>query len=231
MGSLRTGSWAPHAAIGCGALLGLLHMHPPRLDTLVLSDGSSGFRWGGTCGNRCIEMPAWVPIEVFPITASAVVVVGHGNLQRYASLTPSALARRIASLRPQLVVMETCYGASEPLVRQLITAGVDARTWLVGSTWMVPRDGFRYGPDFFDSSDPGERALGVSTNSTRSLEYVQLDPITLAEATKVQSVMSVTEMKDNLHSVLPNYVAVSYGSGKILFDVAPFRFRAPQGGL
>ena len=174
-------------------------------------------------------MPAWAPTELFPITANAVIVVGHGNLHHYASLAPHTLARRIASLRPQLVVLETCYGASEPLVRELLIAGIDAETWFVGSTWMVPREGFRYEPEFFTSTDPHERALGITTNSTHSLEYLQLDPAILAKANSAESAMSIVELRDNLHSVLPNYVSVPFGTGNILFDVAPSRFRAAQG--
>ncbi len=196
---------------------------------LALSEpGTSGFlRWGGEPERRELatallsdgalpdpfpcEAPGCLRQTTDRLTceadsprARAVVVSGHSLPPTYLGLSASALAEGIACFDPDLVVLDTCYGFSSPLLEALLARGVKAR--IVGARRQVPKLGLRYGPAFFQREDPALR--GDAIDSEGGVERWRTDALQLAAALHATDQWSPDQLSARLQRVHPNLVRV-----------------------
>ncbi len=129
----------------------------PTPDVVVLYSADAP-RFRARCPEgRC----RYVPLQGFTCrgeAASTVIVSGHGRPPRYLSHPAEELAAAVRCHRPELVIIDTCYGASAPLLAALS----DMPALIVGATSLVPPAGLRYGPAFFGDGPPAERAAAVT---------------------------------------------------------------------
>jgi hypothetical protein len=199
----------------------------PSYPTAVLSDGSMPAPF--TCAAPgCIDLP----VDAFrcdaraPV-AQAVVVSGHSLPPEYLGETPQSLARAIACLKPELVVLDTCYGFSTPLLEALVQEGVQAR--VVGSRRQVPGAGLRYGEAFFESTESLSRADAIRWGD-EALESWTMDGTQLAAALAQVDAWTPEVLRDRLQRVHPNLVNVPLGDSgaTALVPVSPERFARPQ---
>lgn len=89
--------------------------------------------------------------------ASAVVVAGHGRPPEWLSHSPTEIARAIRCFEPELVVIDTCLGASDVM----LDAVAEMDVVVVAAATLIPTGGLVYGAEFFTRSDPVERAAAV----------------------------------------------------------------------
>lgn len=87
--------------------------------------------------------------------ARTVVVAGHSAPPMYLGASAKTLARAVHCFTPELVVLDTCFGASSPLLHQLAAAGPGPAPIVVGATYRVQRGGLRYLPAFFSEAEKG----------------------------------------------------------------------------
>lgn len=112
---------------------------------------------------RCLEgRCAYHSIERFTCNsarASAVIVSGHGQPPDYLARPAAEIAAAVRCFHPQLVVVDTCFGATSELLKAL----GDLDAVVVAASSLLPPSGFVYGPGFFSASDPQVRAAAVNT--------------------------------------------------------------------
>lgn len=196
----------------------------PTPQTMVLTDGTmpSPFECRGeACLNVNVQAFQCGKVNPHPRT---VVVSGHSMPPQYLGLSADALATRIACLEPELVVLDTCYGFSMPLLKALASRGVQAR--VVGAHLQLPDEGLRYGPAFFEAASPEERAQAVQW-LPGTLETWTVNARELDAAQALVETWGPDQLKANLQRVLPNLVKVPLGGQgpTVLAWVAPERFQ------
>jgi hypothetical protein len=194
------------------------------LTTLVLSDGElpSPFVCDGEgCAERALG--GFVCDDQTP-TAETVVVSGHSLPPMYLGGDAETLAAAIVCVNPALVVLDTCYGFSTPLLQALASAGVRAR--VVGARRQVPGEGLRYGPAFFEAKDAETRADAVRWGVERTESWL-VNAEELAVASREVEAMSPAALTQHLQRVHPNLVNVRLGDSgaTALALVSPERFR------
>lgn len=158
--------------------------------------------------------------------APVVVVTGHsGPPDAYLHATPETLASAIACYRPELVVLDTCYGVSSPLLVALAARGM--APFVVGPTYRLPAAGLLYEAPFFTDLPASARARFVRSRSGEPLSRFRLDAGRLRAALDDVAGWSVARLTAHLQCVLPNLVKVPIpGTGHILLvPIEPERFR------
>lgn len=154
-----------------------------------------------------------------------VIVDGHSEPPVYLDTSASDLTARLACLAPSLIVLDTCYGFSAPLLAE-IAARIPGAL-VVGSTDNLWMDGFVYGAGFFAAGTPEERARHVSSRLGESVHSWRPDMRQL-DATRVTvDGWSTDRLRAGLVHTLPNLVraAPPGGAPEILFVVAPEKFK------
>lgn len=129
--------------------------------------------------------------------ASAIVLAGHAMPPTYLGLPAERVAALIACRRPELVVLDTCYGASTPILRALARQPAGAPTPLVvGASFWVRRLGLAYDAPFFDPSRPvAERAGAVRSLSGRELLRWRPDEAPLAALEEAVARLTADEVR------------------------------------
>lgn len=157
-------------------------------------------------------------------SARTVVVSGHSLPPRYLDQPADALAASIACLSPELVVLDTCYGFSSPLLDALAARGLD--TVVVGALHQVARRGLTYGSAFFQSEDPVTRANAVGADDETVVRW-RVDPTELTEAHRATDTWSPDELTARIKRVHPNLVfaPLADSGAKVLMLVPPARFQ------
>lgn len=201
----------------------------PEVPMAILSDGGLPDPFpceGPTCLRLRPDEPACS--DASP-RVGAVVVSGHSLPPRYLGLSADELAQRIACLEPDLIVLDTCYGFSSPLLQALAARGVRAQ--IVGAHRQVAKTGLRYGPDFFEASDPEVRSAAVGAGDD-AVERWRADPDQLAAALLVAESWSPDELKAHIQRVHPNLVRVPLAdSGAVALVLVPperFQYAPPR---
>lgn len=177
--------------------------------------------------DRC----AYFPVEGFHnpgIQAATVVVAGHSLPPTYLGQPAEVLAGAIASFGPELVVLDTCYGASLPILEALAAKGVAAT--VVAPPYRIPEDGFVYGERFLDLSDPAARAGLIGTEPTYPLLRWKLEPQALRALRGTVDRWSGETLRRRLKRTDPPLVRAELpgvaGSGaSVLVPVPVSRFR------
>ncbi len=159
--------------------------------------------------------------------AEVLIVSGHSLPPQYLHAGPEALARVAACYRPELIVLDTCYGFSLPLLDALADALPGAL--VVAATYKLPPQGLRYEEGFFLAGTVDARAERVHTRSGKPLTRWRLDPDVLNQAHDMLEGWSVDALEARLVRKLPNLVSVELPGtqASALAPVAPERFRRP----
>lgn len=173
-----------------------------------------------------------IPIDEFDCSkvdspVDAVVLSGHSVPPVYLHESPARLASAIACLKPGLLVLDTCYGMSSPLLEQIADTG--ARPLVVGATRKLPPNGLVYDDGFFQSNPPEQRATHVHSRSKVPLVRLYLRSDTVATARAEVSTWSREQLTRSLRRTHPNLVRVPLPNSKpdaeMLLLVQPERFR------
>lgn len=164
------------------------------------------------------------------VRARTVVLAGHSLPPTYLDQPAEHVAEAIASFAPELVVLDTCYGASTPILEALVKAG--ARAVVVAPPYRIPRDGFAYAPNFFSERDPARRAALVRTEPAFPLLRWRPDGAALATLGRELGGLDARALRARLHRVSPPLVkSVLPATGAVvLTPVAAARFRAAPTG-
>ncbi|WP_426746032.1 hypothetical protein VZQ01_37235 [Myxococcus faecalis] len=185
-----------------------------------------------TLHTRCPEgLCAYLELEDFdcpeepPPPAEVLIIGGHSVPPEYLRAPPEAIARVVQCLRPRLLVLDTCYGFSSPLLELLVTARPAMR--VIGATFKLPPQGLAYDDAFYTALPPEERARHVRTRSGARLESWWTDPEELRAALDDVASWDVPRLTAGLQRKHPNLVRVSLHGDEatLLVPVPPSRFR------
>jgi hypothetical protein len=159
--------------------------------------------------------------------AEVLIVSGHSVPPVYLHDDPERLARVARCYRPGLIVLDTCYGFSLPLLEALAEEAPAAL--VVGATYKLPPDGLLYGEGFFQESSAEARAAHVRTRSGKPLQQWHLDRATLRRAQRDLDTWDVSRLEAHLVRKHPNLVGVALEGSEAtaLVPVEPARFRRP----
>ncbi|HHH30707.1 MAG TPA: hypothetical protein ENK57_20520 [Polyangiaceae bacterium] len=195
---------------------------PPRDIVVLYSRDAPQFRTRcpeGRCSYRAIEDFRCSDSE----RAATVVVAGHGAPPTYLSHTSEELGVAIRCFSPELVVIDTCFGASIELLATL--EGLD--TLVVAAPFLIPPAGFNYLPEFFASNDAARRARAVVSSEGGRLLRWRFDKQALSSAIARVAAMDATTLRRQLVRRNPAQVGVSLGAaGRVL---VPFDWRRMGG--
>lgn len=182
---------------------------PPELRQFDCPDG------------RCRTV--WLDEPCVPASpGGTVVVAGHSAPPLVLGAAPETVAAAVACHAPALVVLDTCYGHSLPLLQAMHDAGV--RALVVGATEKLPPEGLLYTDAFFSSAAAHTRAAAVQPRADQHLEVHPLDDAALHRAAQLVATWSAEQLTAHLQRVWPNLVRVPYGTGTVLVPVPPERF-------
>lgn len=171
------------------------------------------------------------PLESFRnpgLRADTVIVAGHSiPPDDYASHDPQTVAAATASFQPSLVVLDTCYGASTPILDALAQR-LDA--WVVAPPFLIPIQGMRYDDGLFAVTDPARRARMVQTDPPSPILRWRLDREQLAETRQQVERMTAAELRSRLKLAVPALVRVDLpdgpkDNGQVLVPVPAERFK------
>ncbi len=91
------------------------------------------------------------------LRASTVIVSGHGTHTEWLGLDAAALGELIGGFAPELIVIDTCFGANAELLAALRLPGAV----VVAASTLLPPQGLDFRPAFFEPGDPLLRAAAV----------------------------------------------------------------------
>lgn len=188
----------------------------PPADIVVLYSERAPHLRARCPDGRC----TYLPLESFECVESparAVIVAGHGEPPDYLARPVAELAEAIRCYRPELVVIDTCFGASS----ELLTALGDLDAVIVAAASLVPPAGFVYGPAFFAAADPRVRAAAVQTQPASELLRWRNDPAALADLLARVDAMGPDELGARLARRRPATVKVALpDGGPVLVPIA-----------
>ncbi|MFO7561136.1 MAG: nitrilase-related carbon-nitrogen hydrolase [Enhygromyxa sp.] len=158
--------------------------------------------------------------------AATVIVSGHGEPPSYLSHPAEQLAAAIRCFAPELIVIDTCFGASSELLAEL--ADLDAV--VVAAPFLLPSAGLNYGPAFFEEGSAIARARAVTSPHDAKLLRWRLDGEALAAAIAEVAELDAAALRDGLVRRDPPYVGVEVEPGAtVLVPFAGARLSRLQG--
>lgn len=129
--------------------------------------------------------------------ASTVIVAGHSLPPDYLGKPAAFVAATIAGFHPRLIVMDTCYGASTPILAALAADGCRAR--IVAPPFPIPETGLIYDAAFTDTRSAQARSRMVHTQPGFALLRWTISSKPLAELeTRIDQESSESLRKDLL---------------------------------
>jgi hypothetical protein len=187
-------------------------LDPPEVRRLSCPAGRCLFR--DLEGFRCDLVEPRIPV---------VIVSGHSLPPLYLSHSPAELAAAIRCFAPELVVLDTCYGFSLPLLDELAATGPELL--IVGATYRLPPEGLLYQTDLFAPGSAARHAAAIQTRSGARLERWRSSPIELDRAHAELDRWGPERLTASLRRVHPNLVLVPITPAvEALFEVPPARF-------
>ncbi|MEZ4269601.1 MAG: hypothetical protein R3F39_24850 [Myxococcota bacterium] len=155
--------------------------------------------------------------------ARAVVVAGHGGAPEFLGRPAAEVAAAVRCFEPELIVVDTCWGASSALLGPLADLGAE----VVAAPYLVPGDGLEYGLAFFGEGSVAERAAAVSFQGKRLLRG-RVDAQAMAAALDEVAAMDAAQLNVRLARRMPPQVLVELGeAGPMLVPVEWSRVRPP----
>lgn len=202
----------------------------PLVAVLHAGEGDPALQGPPCPAGHCVELSLDDP----PCTAldgpvPTVVLTGHSRPPVYLGRSPTVVAERIACLEPELVVLDTCYGFSAPLLAALADQDVDAL--VVGTVHQLSVEGLRYHPAFFEPGLSADaRAHQVQPRYAEVLQRWTPDVGDLERSTQLVAGWDPATLEAHLQRVHPNLVRVPLGEAErwVLHEVAPARFVRPE---
>jgi hypothetical protein len=179
----------------------------------------------GPCEAIAIEYFACTPTRWLR-PARTVIVTGHSLPPMYLGRSPARVASAVACFDPDLVVLDTCYGFSLPLLGALADDGVHAI--VVGPAFRLPPEGLDYAAGFFSNAPAVSRAGAVATRSGMPLGRWSISTADLAASQRDVATWSVDKLEANLQVVLPGLVRIPLGTSAALAYVPADRFLRPE---
>lgn len=177
---------------------------------------------------NCCE---YVPLEGFANPgkrrASTVIVAGHGKPPYYASHSYQQVAAAVASFKPELVVMNSCYGASEDILGALSQAKLDA--YVVAAPFPIYQPGFVYEPAFFKGRLI-DKVMAVHTQPEFPILRWKISSSDLQRVEAAIASLPVKELRKRLRRVKPALVRMPMPTtfdknSEILVPLPAERFR------
>lgn len=177
--------------------------------------------------DNCCE---YIPLEGFRPSpqrrAATVIVAGHGKPPYYASHTYAQVAAAVASFQPELVVMNSCYGASTDILGALADHALDA--YVVAAPFPIYKPGFIYEPAFFKGS-LSEKVMAVRTEPAYPILRWKIAKQDLQAAAAALKQMSPEERRKRLRRVQPALVRMPLptafeSKSEILVPLPPEQF-------
>lgn len=163
--------------------------------------------------------------------AGGVVLSGHSAPPWYLDQPAEALARRLVALGPELIVFDTCFGASSPILEALSSAGF--RGWVVAGAYPIPERGLAFAPPFFDPRLAwAQRAQAPHTVPPFPMVRWRVQPGALGPAYEQVARWRPAELRRRLRSVVPTLVGLPFPApqggdpgARLLVPVPPDRLR------
>lgn len=156
-----------------------------------------------------------------------VVLSGHSGPPQVLGRSPEEVAALLACLEPELLVLDTCYGFSAPLLDALLDQGLTPL--VVGTTDKLSVEGWRYRPAFFRDAplSPRQRARHVRPRyGERRLTWVP-ERASLDAGAALLASWGPEELEARLQRVAPNLVLVPVDGRSMVVPVPPERFLRP----
>ncbi len=146
-----------------------------------------------------------------------VVVAGHGSPPTYLSHSAADLAQAIRCFSPELIVIDTCFGASS----ELLGALGDMNAFVVAAPFLLPPEGLEYREAFFQAFTPEERAAAVTIRGQdKNLLRWRIHREELNAALNEVAAMDGQTLREHLVRRNPADVTVALGgAGKILVGI------------
>jgi hypothetical protein len=168
-----------------------------------------------------------IDLETFhcraPQHAASVIVTGHSAPPHYLNSDPTRVADAIACFSPELVVLDTCYGFSMPLLAEIAIRSKAAV--IVGSTYRIAISGLHYDPEFFIDRDAAARAAAIHDPDGTSIERWTVAPPDVERSLADVATWDSSRLHAGLQSIDPNLVRVPLGrSATVLVPVPRERF-------
>jgi len=177
----------------------------------------------------------YLPLEGFKNTkgkqADTVIVAGHGLPPYFASHDIEYVADAVASFQPELVVMNSCYGASTDILGAFSQRGLES--YVVAAPFPIYQPGFIFEPAFFTGSLT-EKIQAVRTEPEYPVLRWKINAEELQAVEKQVNALSPAELKQRLRRVLPALVRMemptAFGKDtEILVPLPPERFETHAG--
>lgn len=172
------------------------------------------------CGDDCARVDIGGPCR----SARNLVFSGHSAPPAFLGSDAEALAQYARCTAPDLIVIDTCYGASYELLEALASAvpGV----LVVAAAYKLPPNGLVYGTNFYDTSQPPEvRAASVSTRSGKTLTRLRLDLSVLHKLDATVRELPTQRLRAGLVRRHPNLYQADLAGAHMLFNIPSERFR------
>jgi len=165
--------------------------------------------------------------QVSPKSAKTVILAGHGQAPEYAGHDYAYVAKAIAAFAPELIVMNSCYGATTDILGALIANKSEA--YIVAPPFPIYQPGFTYEPAFFTGTLQ-QKLQAVQTEPKYPLLRWKLNQTELQAVDQRVNKMSVKELSKRLRRVAPALVRVDFptafdAGGEILVPLPPERFK------
>jgi len=168
----------------------------------------------GRCAYYAIEsMPSEVP------SAKTVIVAGHTAPPRFLERSPDEIAALVARFGPELVVVDTCFGAYAPLLKAL----APTRALVVAAPSSVAERGFRYEHPFFDDAPVLARASSVRTVPESKLYRGVPDAAELDRVDVESTSMTGDALRPRLRSWSPTLVSMDTAGGQEVLVAADWK--------
>lgn len=188
-----------------------MHQAPaaPEPAPIAVLYASSAPHYRTRCPEGRCSYHALKDLQCGDTRAETVVVAGHGSPPTYLSHPAEDIAAAVACFQPELVVVDTCYGASAELLGAL---GKTVDPIVVAVPRLLPDSGFEYDDAFFG---PGvsaeERARAVRTRDAGPVLRSRVDTGALVEAMAAVESLSPEALAERLVRRRPAQVGMPFG--------------------
>jgi len=173
----------------------------------------------------------WVPLENFQNShdrARIVIVAGHGLPPYYAGFEKKIIAQAVRTYQPELIVMNSCYGASSDIFQAFTDQGLFSR--VVAAPFPIYQPGFIFEPAFLaQERSLEEKIMAIRTDPSYPLVRWRLNAERLAELQAQVDQLPSEALKKRLRRVQPALVRMPFPSfqenkSEILVPVPVSRF-------
>lgn len=159
--------------------------------------------------------------------AQTVILGGHGQAPEYAGHNFEYVAKAIAAFSPELIVMNSCYGATNDILGALIAN--KSKAYIVAPPFPIYQPGFTFEPAFFTGTIQ-QKMQAVHTEPKYPLLRWKLNLAELQQVDQRVQKMSPKELRKRLRRVAPALVRIDFptefdSGGEILVSLPPGRFK------